>query len=107
MAVPRVECRVCGAVRQVKIGFADSRLSYTRAFERYALDLSRSMTIKDVADHLGVSWDVIKEIQKRHLKRRFDKPKLKHLKQFFGGLLIMYGGEQFDTAYKVSRHPVG
>jgi transposase len=81
LGVPRVECRVCGAVRQVKIGFADGRLSYTRAFERYALELSRSMTIKDVADHLGVSWDVIKEIQKRHLKRRFDKPKLKHLKQ--------------------------
>ena len=79
--VPRVECRQCGAVRQVKIGFADPRVSYTRAFERYALELSKSMTIKDVAHHLGISWDVIKEIQKRHLKRRFGKPKLKHLKQ--------------------------
>lgn len=79
--VPRVECRQCGAVRQVRIGFADPRVSYTRAFERYALDLSKSMTIKDVAHHLGISWDVIKDIQKRHLKRRFGKPKLKHLKQ--------------------------
>jgi transposase len=67
--VPRVECRQCGAVRQVRIGFADPRVSYTRAFERYALELSKSMTIKDVAHHLGISWDVIKEIQKRHLKR--------------------------------------
>ena len=33
--VPRVECRQCGAVRQVRIGFADPRVSYTRAFERY------------------------------------------------------------------------
>ena len=56
-------------------------VSYTRAFERYALDLSRYMTIKDVARHLGVSWDVIKDIQKRYLKRRFAKPKLKNLKQ--------------------------
>jgi transposase len=79
--VPRVECRQCGAVRQVKIGFADPRVSYARNFERYALELSRSMTIKDVARHLGISWDVIKEIQKRHLRRRFGKPKLKHLKQ--------------------------
>jgi len=39
------------------------------------------MTIKDVACHLGISWDVIKDIQKRYLKRRFAKPKLKHLKQ--------------------------
>jgi transposase len=38
------------------------------------------MTIKDVATHLGISWDVIKEIQKEDLKRRFGKPKLKHLR---------------------------
>ena len=79
--VPRVECRGCGAVRRVKVGFADPRVSYTRAFERYALGLSRYMTIKDVACHLQISWDVIKEIQKRSLRRRFGKPKLKHLKQ--------------------------
>jgi transposase len=81
LAVPRVECRRCGVVRQVKIGFADPRVSYTRSFERYALELSRRMTIKDVAEHLKITWDVIKEIQKRNLKRRFGRPKLKHLKQ--------------------------
>ena len=31
--------------------------------------------------HLGISWDVIKEIQKADLQRRFDRPKLKHLRQ--------------------------
>jgi len=81
LSVPRVECRECGAVRQVKIGFADPRVSYSKAFQRYALELSRYMTIKDVAKHLGISWDVIKEIQKADLKRRFDKPRLKHLRQ--------------------------
>jgi transposase len=81
LPVPRVECRRCGVVRQVRIGFADPRFRYTRAFERYALELSGRMTIKDVANHLSVSWDVIKEIQKRNLKRRFAKPRLKHLKQ--------------------------
>ena len=81
LAVPRVECRRCGAVRRVKMQFADPRRSYTRSFERYALELSRYMTIKDVADHLNISWDVIKDIQERHLKRRFAKPPLKRLKQ--------------------------
>lgn len=81
LAVPRVECRACGVVRQVKVSFADDRVSYTRAFERYALELSQYMTIKDVAKHLGISWDVIKDIQKRNLRRRFGKPKLRHLKQ--------------------------
>ena len=51
--------------RQVKVPFADPRRSYTNAFERYALELSRRMTIRDVAKHLGVGWDMIKDIQKR------------------------------------------
>ena len=81
LAVPRVECRRCSAVRQVKIGFADPRVTYTKSFRQYALELSRYMTIKDVAKHLGISWDVIKEIQKTDLQRRFGRPKLSHLRQ--------------------------
>jgi len=65
----------------VKLGFADPRVTYTKSFQRYALELSRHMTIKDVAEHLGISWDVIKEIQKADLQRRFGRPKLKHLRQ--------------------------
>src|SRR3954465_7516242 len=80
LPVPRVECQACGVVRQVKIPFADPRRSFTRSFERYALELGRRMTIRDVARHLGVGWDVIKDLQKRDLSRRFAKPKLKHLR---------------------------
>lgn len=39
------------------------------------------MTISDVARHLGVSWDVIKEIQKRNLQKRYSKPKHNKLKK--------------------------
>jgi transposase len=81
LPVQRVGCLTCGAVRQVDVSFADPRRSYTRAFERYALELSRHMTIKAVADHLGISWDVIKDIQKRDLQRRFARPRLAELKQ--------------------------
>jgi transposase len=80
LPIPRVECTACGAVRQVKVPFADPRRSYTKSFERYALELSRRMTIRDVAHHLDVGWDLIKDIQKRDLARRFAKPQLKHLR---------------------------
>ena len=80
LPIPRVECRACSAVRQVEVPFADPRRSYTKAFERYALELSRRMTIRDVAAHLDVGWDLIKDIQKRDLSGRFAKPKLKHLR---------------------------
>lgn len=79
-SVPRVACRDCGVIRQVEVDFAEPRRRHTKSFARYALELSRLMTIKDVAQHLGISWDVIKEIQKQDLQRRFGKPKLKHLR---------------------------
>jgi len=81
LAVQRVQCLACGALRQARIGFADPRRSYTKNFERYALELSNRMTIQDTAKHLGVSWDTIKDIQKRYLGRKFARPKLKHLKR--------------------------
>jgi transposase len=96
-AVPRVECRQCEAIRQVKIGFADPRVTYTRSFERYALELLRLMTIKDVADHLGITWDVIKDIQKRNLQRRFAKPKLKHLRQIAIDEISVGKGHRYVT----------
>jgi transposase len=79
--VPRVLCFACGQVRQVKLRFAEPKKRYTRAFARYALELSRHMTIQDVARHLQVSWDTIKEIQADSLRRRFGKPKLHKLRQ--------------------------
>lgn len=81
LPIPRVECPSCAVVRQVPLNFADPRRSYTRSFERYALELSRLMTIQDVAQHLQVSWDVIKDIQKRDLQHRYRKPRLGKLKQ--------------------------
>jgi transposase len=81
LPIPRVECVHCGVVRQVPLDFADPRRSYTRSFERYALELSGHMTIQDVAHHLQVGWDTIKDIQKRSLQKRFRKPRLGQLKQ--------------------------
>lgn len=81
LAIPRLWCADCGKVRQARVGFADPRVSYTRAFERYALELSQYMTIQDVALHLGVSWDVIKGIQKAQLERRFRHIRLKDLQE--------------------------
>ena len=62
LTVLRVECRPCVMIRQVAIVFAEPRRTYTKTLLRYALGLSPSMTLLDVARHLGVSWDVVKDI---------------------------------------------
>jgi transposase len=95
--VPRVHCESCGLIRQVEIEFADERRSYTKAFARYALELSRLMTIQDVAKHLNVGWDLIKDIVKRDLAKRFAKPKLKHLKYIAIDEISIGKGHQYLT----------
>ncbi len=97
LPVPRVECRACGVVRQVDVTFAEPRRSYTRAFRRYVLDLSRRMTIRDVAAHLGVGWDLVKDIQKRDLARRFARPKLKHLRRIAIDEIAVAKGHRYMT----------
>lgn len=79
--VPRVECKECGTIRQVEIGFADPRYTYTRNLARYLIDLSRYMTISDVAKHLDLSWDLVKSIQKKHLEKKYRKLNLRQLKR--------------------------
>ncbi len=97
LPIPRVECRSCGATRQVEVPFAEARRSYTKSFERYALELSRRMTIRDVAHHLGVSWDVVKDLQKRDLSRRYARPKLKHLRHIAIDEIAVAKGHRYLT----------
>lgn len=97
LPVPRVDCGWCGAVRQVPIPFARPRCTVTKPFERYALDLGRHMTIQDVARHLGVGWDMIKEIQARDLGRRFARVKLKHLRQIAIDEISIGRGQRYLT----------
>ena len=59
-----------------RLVIADSKRSYTRAFARYVLELTKVMTLKDVALLLGVGWDCVKDILKRNLAQRFARPKL-------------------------------
>jgi transposase len=97
VAVPRVECRACGLTRQVRLSFAEPRYGYTRAFERYVLDLSKAMTIKDVAAHLNVGWDTVKDIQKRDLRHRFKRPRLGKLKQIAIDEISIGHGHRYVT----------
>ncbi len=98
LALPRIGCRDCGTIRQIKVPFADESRSYTHAFERYVLDLSRMMTIKDVAMHLKVGWDMVKDIQKRHLLKRYALPNLKYLRFKAIDEIAVAKGHRYVTA---------
>jgi transposase len=97
LGIPRVECQACGVTRQVAVPFADPQKRYTHAFERYALELSACMTIQDVARHLGVSWDTIKDMQKQDLQRHYSKPRLRKLRQIAIDEIAVGKGHRYLT----------
>ena len=79
--IRRVLYMDCGAIRQVRVQFADEGKRYTKRFERYILELLQHTTIKRVAAHVRMSWNTVKEIQKRYLAHKFSRPRLKDLRR--------------------------
>ena len=55
------------------------------------------MTIKDVAEHLQVGWDTIKDMQAKNLQRRFGKPKLHDLKEIAIDEIAIAKGHRYVT----------
>jgi transposase len=77
---PRVECRRCSTVRTVTLPKVPAGRNHTKSFARLVIDLRKVMTISDVADYLGVSTRMVRDIEKSWLARKFAKPRLRHLK---------------------------
>ena len=93
--VQRIACRQCRFDGQLPLAFAEPGTSYSKGFARYARELLRFGTIDHVAKHLGVGWDMIKDIHKADLRNRFGKPPLKSLSaiaidEFYAGPKTRY-----------------
>jgi transposase len=95
--IQRVMCLACKVIRQVRLSFAEQRRTFTRAFERYVLELSCFMTILDISKHLKTSWGMIKDIQKRHLSKRFSRPSLKNIDLIAIDEITIGKGHQYLT----------
>ena len=76
---PRLECRRCQQVLNAVLPQVEPHCNYTKSLARLVVDLRKMMTIKDVAQYVGVSDTMIRGIDKKYLKRKFAKPRLRHL----------------------------
>lgn len=65
----RFYCRDCSRTLFEELGIAERRKHYTRALERYVMDLCMRMTIRDVSEHTGLHWATVKAIDRRRLSR--------------------------------------
>ena len=78
--IPRLYCHACGSVRQPHLAFAEPKKHYTRSLEHFVIDLCRVASLQDVADLTGLGWDTVKEIHKRHLRRKYKSFNLKKVR---------------------------
>ena len=82
LTIQRYQCKACEKVFQAGVPFTHGSVSYTFRFSRYVLDLLRlGLTVKSVAHHLGVGWDMVKDIHKEHLKQKYSYVDIKKVKR--------------------------
>lgn len=97
LEVQRVECRECSCIKQMKIGFANERNSYSRQLERFVIELSYKMSVQDISKYLGMGWDTVKEIHKRYLEKKYSKPVLKDLEMIAIDEIAVGQGHKYFT----------
>jgi transposase len=70
----KLRCANCRTIRTEGHSFLGSYRRYTLRFERAVADLCQILPIKHVAEHFGLSWHAVKEIDKRRLEREVGTP---------------------------------
>ena len=76
----RILCEDYHSLRWPKLPFTEGKKRHTRRFTKFAIDLLHWMTISGTAKVLNVGWDLIKDLHKAHLQKRYKSPPLKGLK---------------------------
>jgi len=95
--VPRVQCHVCGTIRQIDLKIADANRRYTRAFERTVISFKKYTNIKGLAEIFDIGWDTVKDILKRWLYKKVNNPKLKDLKHLAIDEICIGKGHRYFT----------
>lgn len=97
MKVQRVQCRDCGAVKQEDIDFAKGKRRHTKAFANMVIDLSRFATIQDIAWFLGVSWDMVRNIQMEFLQKEYGDVDMSNLRFISIDEFATHKGQVYKT----------
>lgn len=72
LTLHRVECRNCDHLYWPVLPFMPGMRRMTKSFIRYVLDLLKFGTIKDVAEHVGLGWDAVKELHLEALEKKYE-----------------------------------
>jgi transposase len=95
--VSRVWCKSCNIVRQVNLHIANPMKRYTKKFALLVVELSKKMSISDLANFLDVSWDLIVDILKDYLNKKYSKPDIANLKYLAIDEISISKGHRYIT----------
>ena len=80
MHSPRVKCLSCGAKTWHQPIFANGQRRITKSFELFIEQWLSRLTIQDIVETFGISWNTVSEIDLARLKK-LSRPKLGGLKR--------------------------
>ena len=70
----KIICPCCQRILVEDLELFHPSVRVTNRMARYIYDLCRVMTVKEVAQHLGLNWKTVKQIDKEFLERDFGQP---------------------------------
>lgn len=99
LVLHRLKCSECGHQWWPRLSFMKGKYRMTRSFIRYALDLLNMSTIQDVANHLGVSWNVVKDIHKLKLGRLYKQISIEDVRYISVDEFAIKKGHEYMTVF--------
>lgn len=97
--IHRLQCLTCLFAWWPPMPFVKPKKRITRSFERYVIELMRFATIKHVANFLGVSWGLIKNIHKGHLQQEYQNPDLSTIRYIGVDEFSIRKGHEYMTIF--------
>ena len=95
VSIRRIRCENCNSSYQEPVRFcSDSYDRYTKWAARFVLALRRDMSIKAVAEHTGLHWETVKNIEKKWLKKKYKHVRLNDVRYL--GIDEVYLGKTLD-----------
>ena len=67
----KVFCTNCGRILVEDLAFFEPYQRVTKRLARYIYDLCKILTVQDVAEHLGLDWKTVKDIDKTFLEEEY------------------------------------
>jgi len=93
----RIKCHDCNSYNLERLDFISRpKVHYTRAMERTVIELRKEMTISALAKYFNLNWHTVKEIEKRHLEKKYKHIRLKEV-EYIGIDEVYVGKSNFLT----------